>query len=204
MMRMWMGFFLCCFSTVVLQLYEFLPVWSNRSVCAVAVKWFQTDFEIGQLVLRYSNNKVRSRKPACSPQEQKGSGRRGKKKGAGKEAGDLGMTSPSRPAHENQMFSAAPSPPIFVMRQTPRGRRNPTLYPLRFLSSIPSSWTPALHVRAGCTDSWEIWGDGAENCVGVLCIFTQQKMWSRLRKVGRPVVASFAACGDSFKPTTGK
>lgn len=44
---------------MLLQLYEFLPVWSVRSACAGAVKWSQTDFEFGQLVLRYSNNKVR-------------------------------------------------------------------------------------------------------------------------------------------------
>lgn len=67
---------------MVLQLYEFLPVWSNRSVCAVAVKWFQTDIEISQLVLRYSNNEVQLTEAGLLPAGTERVGKEEKKNGA--------------------------------------------------------------------------------------------------------------------------
>lgn len=54
--------------------------------------------------------KCGSRQPDRPLQEEK---REEGEKKYQKEAWDMGMTSPSWPAHENQMFSAAPSPPIF-------------------------------------------------------------------------------------------
>lgn len=66
----------------LLFFHEFLPVWSNRSVCAVAVKWFQTDFEISQLVLRYSNNKVQLTEAGLLPAGTERVGKEEKKNGA--------------------------------------------------------------------------------------------------------------------------